>query len=355
MISNYSHTMMNFSDSDSPCPDAISIFFTTSTAFLSMVAVLGNILVIVAVYKTRNLRTSTNYYYVNMAISDFLSSLTIWPLYLSNEIITSRGSLFKGSLATAGCKVGVFFRMTSVIVSILSLVLIAVDRFIATVFPLKSTLVTGKVRTFLLFATWTISMAYCFPMLYYSRAEDFGQETYCKFAWNSSALMIYYITGLALFEIAPIIAIVILYSRVMSVLQKRIKPGTGARNSSSYQYRRNEQNRNILKIFKSIVVMFFISFSFFFVYLILKMTFPELFVKDKCKWILGFAYFLFPSLSSVINPIILFAFSTNFRQALRKLWMFSLGRFFCGRKEKSELVEAGGLPAEETGFKSMAH
>ena len=72
--------MMNFSDSDSPCPDAISIFFTTSTAFLRMVAVLGNILVIVAVYKTRNLRTSTNYYYVNMAISDFLSSLTIWPL-----------------------------------------------------------------------------------------------------------------------------------------------------------------------------------------------------------------------------------------------------------------------------------
>lgn len=129
MTNNYSHTMMNFSDSDSPCPDAISIFFTTSTAFLSMVAVLGNILVIVAVYKTRNLRTSTNYYYVNMAISDFLSSLTIWPLYLSNEIITSRGSLFKGSLATAGCKVGVFFRMTSVIVSILSLVLIAVDRF----------------------------------------------------------------------------------------------------------------------------------------------------------------------------------------------------------------------------------
>ena len=245
--------------------------------------------------------------------------------------------------------------MTSVIVSILSLVLIAVDRFIATVFPLKSTLVTGKVRTFLLFATWTISMAYCFPMLYYSRAEDFGQETYCKFAWNSSALMIYYITGLAFFEIAPIIAIVILYSRVMSVLQKRIKPGTGARNSSSYQNRRNEQNRNILKIFKSIVVMFFISFSFFFVYLILKMTFPELFVKDKCNWILGFAYFVFPSLSSVINPIILFAFSTNFRQALRKLWMFSLGRFFCGRKEKSELVEAGGLPAEETGFKSMAH
>lgn len=341
--------MMSSSDSDAPCANTISIFFTTSMVLVSMVAVLGNILVIVAVYKTQSLRTSRNYYYVNMAISDFLSSLAIWPLYLTDEIITSKGSLFKGSLATAGCKVGVFFRMTSVIVSILSLVLIAVDRFIATVFPLKSTLIVGKVRAFLLFATWTISMAYCIPMLYYSRAEDFGQETYCKFAWNSIALMIYYIIGLVLFEIAPIIVIVILYTRVMRVLHQRIKPGTGERGSSSYQNRRNEQNRNFMKIFKSIVVTFFVSFSFFFVYLIFKMSFPELFDKDKCKWILGFAYFVFPSLSSVINPIILFAFSTNFRQALRTLWMFSLRRvFLCGRKEKREREKTEGPSAEET-------
>ena len=69
--------------------------------------------------------------------------------------------------------------------------------------------------------------------------------------------------------------------------------------------------------------MFFTSFSLFCVYLILKITFPELFIKDRCKWIFGFAYFLFPSLSTAINPAILFTFSTNFRQTLPKLCSFS--------------------------------
>ena len=100
-------------------------------AVVTLGALIGNILVIAAVYRTPSLRTSTNYYYVNMAASDFLSSLTTWPLYLTNEIITSSGSLLQGPLATVGCKVGVFCRIASIIVSILSLVLIAVERFVA--------------------------------------------------------------------------------------------------------------------------------------------------------------------------------------------------------------------------------
>ena len=37
---------------------------------------------------------------------------------------------------------------------------------------------------------------------------------------------------------------------------------------------------------------------------------------------LGFTYFVLPSLSTAINPVILFAFSSNFRQALRMLNLF---------------------------------
>ena len=92
-----------------------------------LAAFIGNILVMTVVFKTPSLRTSTNYYYVNMAVSDFLSSLTLWPLYLTDEIITPRGSLIKGPMATVGCKVGVYVRVVSTSVSILSLVLTATD------------------------------------------------------------------------------------------------------------------------------------------------------------------------------------------------------------------------------------
>ena len=90
-----------------PCSQVVSIVFTTVLAIISLAAFIGNISVMTVVYKTPSLRTSTNYYYVNMAVSDFLSSLTLWPLYLTDEIITPRGSLIKGPMATVLCRVGV--------------------------------------------------------------------------------------------------------------------------------------------------------------------------------------------------------------------------------------------------------
>ena len=94
------------------CPHAVSVFFTTAMAIISLAGLIGNFLVI-SVYKTPSLRTSTNYYYVNMAVSDFIASFAIWPLYLTDEIITSSGSLLQEPLATAACKVGAYFRLVS--------------------------------------------------------------------------------------------------------------------------------------------------------------------------------------------------------------------------------------------------
>ena len=313
--------------SEASCRHAVSIFFTTTMAIIGMAALIGNTLVIIIVYKTPSLRTSTNYYYVNVAVSDFLSSLATFPLYLTDEIITSGGSLLQGSLATIGCKVGVYFRMVSSIVSILSLVLIAVERYICIVFPLKATLITRKIRIALLISTWLISTAYCIPMFRYFKVEKVDQETACIFAWNSFALMIYYITGLVFFEVFPLIAIIVLYSRIMGALRQRLhaNPECNLRCTNTQQ-RRNKQNQNIMRIFKSIVVMLFIWFSLFLIYLVLKITYPGLFVKDQCKWTLGFAYFVAPLLSTVTNPVILFSFSSNFRNALTNNCWFLFGK-----------------------------
>ena len=312
--------MNNFTHSDpydsASCPYAVSIFFTTVMAVISVAGFIGNILVILSVYKIRSLRTSTNYYYVNMAASDLIASVTIWPLYLTDEIITSSGSLLQEPLATAACKVGMFFRLASTVVSILSLVLIAVDRFIAIVFPLKTPFVTPKLRAALLFATWLISTAYCFLAPYHSRVRKVGGETFCRFEWNELASTIYYITGLALFTVTPLIIIIVLYLRIMRSLRRRVQP------QSNLQTNRRKQNQNVMKIFKSIVIAYFVTYSFLCVYFILKIAAPELSHKDKCKLILGFTYFVLPSLSTAINPVILFAFTSNFRQALRRLNLF---------------------------------
>ena len=105
----------------------------------------------------------------------------------------------------------------------------------------------------------------------------------------------------------------------MRVLQRRLQPGRGTENTVGNQQNKTKHSRNVMKIFKSIVVAFFICWFLFLGYMILKITFPELFLRDKCKLILGFAYYVFPLLSTVLNPVILFSFSSNFRQALKEI------------------------------------
>lgn len=78
------------------CRYAVSIFYTTAMAIISLVALTGNIQVISTAYNTPSLRTSTNHC-VNMAVSDFLSCVTIWPLHLNDKTITYHGSLLQGS------------------------------------------------------------------------------------------------------------------------------------------------------------------------------------------------------------------------------------------------------------------
>ena len=308
-----------------PCPYmyAVNAFFTTTLALISLAAFIGNTLVIAAVYKTPILRTSTNYYYINMAVSDFLCCLVTWPLYLTDVLVTSSGSLIQGPLATAGCKVGVFLRTASYSVSNTTLVLIAVDRFIAIVFPLKATMLTRKIRLVLTFATWVISLSCCFPNLFFSKVKSFGHVTSCSFAWDSLTAVIYYTAGLSMAAVAPLVAIVILYFRIMCVLKRNSIHEFNTR-SNNFEQKRRTQNQNIMNIFKSIVVAYFVCWFMLCICIILQITSPEIFFEDSCGWILGFSYYVFPSLSTVINPVILFSFSSNFRHTFRTLCPLSV-------------------------------
>ena len=101
---------------------------------------------IVTFMRIVTLKTSSNYYIVNMAISDLVSVVLNWPLYATEGMLKAGGSLITDpKLATFACKLGIYSRAVSYAVSILSLVLIAVDRFIAIVFPFKAHTITTRI------------------------------------------------------------------------------------------------------------------------------------------------------------------------------------------------------------------
>ena len=214
--------------------------------------------------------------------------------------------------------------MVSHSVSILSLVAISISRFIAIVFPLKANLLTSKLRVVLVAAIWVLSLAYYVPDILFSRVQNVGQVTSCIFTWVGLDVLIYDLISIVIFHVAPVVTIIVIYFRVMRVLRSRMKPEY-VRKASNFENKRNEQNKNIMKTFISIVLVLVICFLFFSLYFALQAPLQNFLLRDKCKITLAFCYFVFPFFSTMTNPLILFAFSFNFRNAMLRVWPFSVG------------------------------
>ena len=306
-------------------PTCFQTVTSTLTAVLSLVSIsafVGNILVTVAFFENASLRTSPNYFIVNMAVSDLFSALAIWPLY-ATEGMLSRKKLVDEPMATVMCKLGQYSRSVSQLVSIVSLVLIVVERFIAIVHPFQVKKFTKRLRAVLLILTWIISVLLAIPFVPFSKIVQQGQQTFCRFSWGEKELSIYLPTGFVLFYCMPLITIIVLYTRIMKCL--RHSRSTACETQERTTIRNRQQNMTVMKVFISIVIVFFLCWTPLSVYVLLKAVFLPVYTKDSCLRIAGFFFYIFPTLGTAINPVILFVSSTNFSTALKEM----LGRFKC--------------------------
>ena len=148
-------------------PYSFKVVSFVAISVVTLLSVFGNISVVISFLKTQNLRTSTNYYITSMAVSDRLFIATGWTLYSSSGV-----SAFVNSLSSFGCKIGTYCWYVSYSVSILSLVLITVDRFIAIVFPMKVTMLTKRARAIFILLTWLVPIGILFPLLYFAKLAE---------------------------------------------------------------------------------------------------------------------------------------------------------------------------------------
>ena len=144
-------------------PTAGKIGKTFAYCLIFLVSLAGNTVIGIIVYKTKTMRKPINFLIVNMAISDLLLPIFVIPLEI--QMFYTDSWLIGGPLGQALCKLVYFLTDVSSSVSIQSLVLIAVDRFGAVVFPLRSPLISSKLCPSLILATWIIAMAVPSPNL----------------------------------------------------------------------------------------------------------------------------------------------------------------------------------------------
>ena len=202
--------------------------------------------------------------------------------------------------------------------SIQSLVLIAVDRFGAVVYPLRSPIINSKLFPFFILATWIVAIVAGSPELVAGSLADYRGALVCTRHWNeafgeSSSFENYYFSGAVVFVFIPLVLIAILYITIYIKLKSQKILGQQFRANKGQQ--RLQRERNVLKMAIAIVLGFAL-------YLLPFGVGSSLASFGSDIWSCRLEYFY--SLSQfmargncALNPCICFIFSRNYREGLK--------------------------------------
>ena len=239
------NTTVNGSGCSSPFnPTAAKIGKTFAHCLIFVASVLGNSFIGIIVYKTHTLRKPINFFIVNMAMSDLLPPIFLIPRDISYLYANSRWYI-SGPLGQAMSKLAPFLSDVSTCVSVQCLVLIAVDRFGAVLFPLRSPLISSKLCPFFILTTWIIAMAVYSPYFVAYKLAVYPGQLFCVFRWNeafgeSFPVNNYILAVFVVFYYIPILMLVILYSISVTKLNSHKIPGEQSTNAEEQRAKTEE-------------------------------------------------------------------------------------------------------------------
>ena len=104
----------------------VRYIFIVLYASVALLAATGNTMVIWTIFRNKHMRTVTNYYIMNLAVSDFLVATCVMPLKLLEYTAPCTWHMFTNTL----CSVLYFLLPVFVFTSVLTLVAIALERYV---------------------------------------------------------------------------------------------------------------------------------------------------------------------------------------------------------------------------------
>ncbi|CAF0944368.1 unnamed protein product [Adineta ricciae] len=208
---NNSQSLANNFRTNTPLLFSFSLLLAYGIIFL--IGLFANIFVIVVIMKCRRMRTLTNRFLLNLAISDLLATLICLPptAYHHYEKRWIFGELL--------CRFVPFIQGTSVAVSIFTLMAVSIDRFLAIHKPIHSKLLCTQSRVFVIIGLiWFVSFLLMIPLIVHHRIIDPFDITLtaCAEEWqqNMNARLVYDFLLLFVLFILPLTLMAYCYVRI---------------------------------------------------------------------------------------------------------------------------------------------
>ncbi|XP_034542873.1 alpha-1D adrenergic receptor [Notolabrus celidotus] len=179
-----------------------------------LVAIVGNILVILSVVCNKHLQTVTNFFIVNLAMADLLLSIIVLPFSASLEVL---GCWVFGRIF---CNIWAAVDVLCCTASILSLCIISVDRYIGVKHCLKyPSIMTEKKAVAILILVWVLSTIISVGPLLGWKEPPPVDESICRITEEPgyalfSSLFSFYL---------PLMVILFMYFRVYVVARRTTK------------------------------------------------------------------------------------------------------------------------------------
>ncbi|KAM9188216.1 neuropeptide FF receptor 1 [Mergus octosetaceus] len=303
----------------------VAAVFILAYTFIFLMCMIGNILVCFIVVKNRQMRTVTNMFILNLAISDLLVGIFCMPTTLVDNLIT--GWPFDNTM----CKMSGLVQGMSVSASVFTLVAIAVERFRCIVHPFRQKLTLRKALVTIA-VIWVLALLIMCPSaitLTVTREEHhFMVDTYnnsyplysCWEAWPETGMRRIYTTVLfSHIYVAPLALIVVMYTRIAFKLFKSAAPAHGARPEEPEGRKVSRRKARVINML--IIMALFFTLSWLPLWtLMLLMDYgclSERQLRLVAVYVFPFAHWL-AFFNSSANPIIYGYFNENFRRGFQE-------------------------------------
>jgi len=299
------------SNNSVPCFVETSIPGVVGYVIILMTSVIGNSLVVAIMAKNKLTKKNPHLLFFNMVISDFLLSVVYIPRMV---VMMVYGDIWiiGGELGLMLCRIIPFLHHVTIKVSVLTIMLVTVDRFLVVVFPLKNILKLKMVKVVIVIA-WFIAIIFQSPYLLTAVLVPVaGGSSTCSVRFSlllgQTGTQVYYKLMLWWYCITLVIIIIL---SVLAVVKLKKSKEIGVNNDIALA-RKQKASEKLLKLVFIVTGCFICCWSMYF--------FTDIFIDRPFPCIIYFFRFFLAHTNSAFNPCILLVTNQEYRNGFKAIF-----------------------------------